>query len=45
LEVVPGDHFFLRASQTRLLRLLSQRLKECLAHGRIASRVTAEAAT
>jgi medium-chain acyl-[acyl-carrier-protein] hydrolase len=44
LHVVPGDHFFLRASQTRLLALLSQRFREYLALGRMNKTRAGEAA-
>jgi medium-chain acyl-[acyl-carrier-protein] hydrolase len=35
LHMLPGDHFFLRTSQTRLLGLLSRQLKDVLARGRM----------
>jgi medium-chain acyl-[acyl-carrier-protein] hydrolase len=35
LYMLPGDHFFLRSSQTLLLEMLAQQLQEALAGGRI----------
>lgn len=42
LHLLPGDHFFLRSSQPRLLGLLSRQLKEFLARGRMSKRAVAE---
>lgn len=38
LHILPGDHFFLRTSQTRLLGMLSRQLKEILARRRMQHR-------
>jgi medium-chain acyl-[acyl-carrier-protein] hydrolase len=32
LHMLPGDHFFLRSSQSQLLGLLARELRECIAH-------------
>jgi len=38
VHILPGDHFFLRTSRTRLLGMLSRQLKEVLARGRVQER-------
>ena len=35
LHVLPGDHFFLRTSRSRLLGLLSRQLRECVTRNRL----------
>lgn len=38
LHMLPGDHFFLRSSQTLLLEMLARQLQETLAGGRISKK-------
>jgi len=37
LYMLPGDHFFLRSSQTLLLEMVARQLQEALALGRIST--------
>ena len=40
LHILPGDHFFIRSSQTRLLELLARELGEAMAESRVNRQVT-----